>query len=211
MEHSDVFKDMDEVRKFYSNISKKLPPEEHDLFQTLLGLKENQGLSESVVIDGKSVEIDAHLAPFIEKWRALGVQTLACCSGLRTEHKNEPKGKAYISLAFDSDDLAWLQNYFRASSLPLGVEVQKTECYLKPAISVKADGSDQELIQFWDAVDNAFATLFADRGTPKICRTCFWYASFEGVCCNGECEHRADFMDPDRTCKLWKEKDSENV
>lgn len=39
---------------------------------------------------------------------------------------------------------------------------------------------------------------------PKTCPTCRWYAPFEGVCCNGDSEHRADFPDPERGCGEWE-------
>lgn len=38
----------------------------------------------------------------------------------------------------------------------------------------------------------------------KYCCTCKWYAQFEGVCCNGESEHRADFHLLDDTCQRWE-------
>lgn len=43
----------------------------------------------------------------------------------------------------------------------------------------------------------------------KECKTCKWYASFEGVCCNGNSEYRADFREPDDTCEVWEEKEDE--
>lgn len=39
-----------------------------------------------------------------------------------------------------------------------------------------------------------------------ICATCRWYADFEGVCCNGDSEHRADFVDGDYYCDEWEGK-----
>lgn len=39
--------------------------------------------------------------------------------------------------------------------------------------------------------------------------TCRWYAAFEGVCCNGDREHRADFRLEDETCEEWEENDVE--
>lgn len=47
-------------------------------------------------------------------------------------------------------------------------------------------------------------------GLPKVspvktCKTCRWYAAFEGVCCNGDSEHRADFRFDDETCEEWGE------
>ena len=40
----------------------------------------------------------------------------------------------------------------------------------------------------------------------KRCATCRWYASFEGVCCNGASEYRADFTEPEDCCEEWEEK-----
>lgn len=39
----------------------------------------------------------------------------------------------------------------------------------------------------------------------RTCASCKWYAMFEGVCCNGESEHCADFVDSDNTCEHWEE------
>lgn len=36
------------------------------------------------------------------------------------------------------------------------------------------------------------------------CCTCRWYAPFEGVCCNGDSEYRAGFMDPEKGCGEWE-------
>lgn len=38
----------------------------------------------------------------------------------------------------------------------------------------------------------------------NYCCTCKWYALEEGVCCNGESEHRADFRCLDDSCECWK-------
>lgn len=40
----------------------------------------------------------------------------------------------------------------------------------------------------------------------RTCKTCRWYAAFEGVCCNGDSEHRADFRLEDETCEEWEER-----
>lgn len=42
----------------------------------------------------------------------------------------------------------------------------------------------------------------------KCCATCRWYASFEGVCCNGDSEWRADFRDNDQGCEHWENSDN---
>lgn len=38
----------------------------------------------------------------------------------------------------------------------------------------------------------------------KTCPTCRWYAPYEGVCCNGDSEYRADLTDPDDGCREWE-------
>lgn len=40
--------------------------------------------------------------------------------------------------------------------------------------------------------------------TDPTCPTCRWYAPFEGVCCNGDSEYRADFSDPEKGCGKWE-------
>lgn len=41
----------------------------------------------------------------------------------------------------------------------------------------------------------------------KRCMNCKWY--YEKVCCNGDSEHRADFMDVESRCEEWEENDVE--
>lgn len=42
-------------------------------------------------------------------------------------------------------------------------------------------------------------------GAPdKRCENCLWYAAYEGVCCNGESFHAAEFMDRYDGCALWQ-------
>lgn len=44
-----------------------------------------------------------------------------------------------------------------------------------------------------------------EESMTKYCCTCKWYAESEGVCCNGDSEHRADFRCLDDTCEKWEE------
>ena len=41
--------------------------------------------------------------------------------------------------------------------------------------------------------------------TNRCCETCKWYEDFQGVCCNGDSEYRADFTDADFVCNEWEE------
>lgn len=45
----------------------------------------------------------------------------------------------------------------------------------------------------------------------KCCATCAWYEDYQGVCCNGDSPHRADFMSADQSCEFWKEDDREQL
>lgn len=47
-----------------------------------------------------------------------------------------------------------------------------------------------------------------EESMTKYCCTCKWYAESEGVCCNGDSEHRADFRYSDDTCEKWEESDA---
>lgn len=38
----------------------------------------------------------------------------------------------------------------------------------------------------------------------KYCCTCKWYALEEGVCCNEDSEHCADFRCLDDSCECWE-------
>lgn len=46
--------------------------------------------------------------------------------------------------------------------------------------------------------------------SEENCSTCAWHDSFLWVCFNGLSEHRADYTDPENTCKEWKERKDEN-
>ena len=45
----------------------------------------------------------------------------------------------------------------------------------------------------------------------NICSTCRWYEDFNGVCCNGDSEHRADFTEPEDGCERWEGIDEDEV
>lgn len=45
----------------------------------------------------------------------------------------------------------------------------------------------------------------------KCCCTCKWYAVCEGVCCNGDSEHCADFRFFNDGCECWENLDYESI
>lgn len=45
----------------------------------------------------------------------------------------------------------------------------------------------------------------------RTCSACRWYAEFEGVCCNGDSENRADFTGPEDGCEEWEGRDEGNA
>lgn len=54
-----------------------------------------------------------------------------------------------------------------------------------------------------------FGVGASERRPPmnKCCATCAWYEDFQGVCCNGDSPHRADFIEPDQRCREWERKE----
>ena len=53
--------------------------------------------------------------------------------------------------------------------------------------------------------------VMESKGRPpmtKCCATCAWYEDFQGVCCNGDSPHRADFTEPDQRCREWERKEA---
>ena len=52
------------------------------------------------------------------------------------------------------------------------------------------------------------AAMGNERRPPmtKCCATCAWYEDFQGVCCNGDSPHCADFTAPDQRCREWERK-----
>ena len=44
----------------------------------------------------------------------------------------------------------------------------------------------------------------------KCCANCTWYEDFQGVCCNGDSTHRADFIEPDQRCREWERKENDH-
>lgn len=45
----------------------------------------------------------------------------------------------------------------------------------------------------------------------KCCCTCKWHAVCEGVCCNGDSEHCADFRFFNDDCECWENPDYESI
>ncbi len=59
--------------------------------------------------------------------------------------------------------------------------------------------SQEELAEMKDRVMTENEAI-----TEKYCSTCKYYAEYEGVCCNGDSEHCADFRGLDDTCEKWE-------
>ena len=55
-------------------------------------------------------------------------------------------------------------------------------------------------MRFWERM-----RMHVDRR----CMNCKWYEPFCGVCCNGDSEHRADFMDAASGCEEWEEQNND--
>ena len=51
---------------------------------------------------------------------------------------------------------------------------------------------------------------YPESEDKKYCCTCKWYTEFEGVCCCGDSEFRADFRCLDDTCNCWTSRKDNN-
>ena len=52
----------------------------------------------------------------------------------------------------------------------------------------------------------ATEAVWRRKEPSKCCDTCYWHVGFQGVCCNGDSEKRADFTASDDTCDCWTPK-----
>ena len=52
--------------------------------------------------------------------------------------------------------------------------------------------------------------ILANRKVKKYCSTCKFYATYEGICCNGDSEYRAGFRNLDDTCEKWEEVENDD-
>lgn len=44
----------------------------------------------------------------------------------------------------------------------------------------------------------------------KCCATCAWYEDYQGVCCNEDSPHCADFTEPEQFCGEWERKEADH-
>ncbi|MBE7032897.1 MAG: hypothetical protein E7406_01550 [Ruminococcaceae bacterium] len=146
---SNFFKDMDEVRAYAESIKDSVSENVYNDILFLLGLEENKALTTMVKINGEDVAIDRYIADLIKFLEDKDYKPLASCSGLQEEHQDslhKPK-QGYLAIKY-------LDNCFKYLSENLnidGISVEKSECYLQPAINitVKAD-TDEELKDLWN-------------------------------------------------------------
>lgn len=74
-------------------------------------------------------------------------------------------------------------------------------------MSIGEDGEIHGVMDFSNFGGVALPKFKKAPMNPKCCATCRWYEDFQGVCCNGDSEHRADFTDPEDGCEEWEEQE----
>ena len=74
----------------------------------------------------------------------------------------------------------------------------------RPKVGLAMFGAVKKLCRLMDFVAKA-----SERRLPmtKCCVTCAWYEDYQGVCCNGDSPHCADFTEPDQRCREWERKE----
>lgn len=146
---SNFFKNMDEVREYAENIKDKVSEEVYNDILFLLGLEENRALTTKVIINNKEEYIDCYIANIVEYLEEKGYQPLASCSGLQEEHQqslHKPK-QGYLAVKFFENYYKYLKDNFIVD----GITIEKSECYLQPAITitVKAE-TDEGIKKLWE-------------------------------------------------------------
>ncbi len=150
---SEQFKSMEEVKASVESMKSSLSPEDYELMLYLFGLLENRGLSDSILLQGQEVKIDRFLVPMILDLNTRNIVTLACCSGLQSEH---PEGRfrpesGYLAIAFDTKLLEFLQNNLNDSL----IRISEGECYLKPSVSIVIQSKEDTILrEKWNLIWN---------------------------------------------------------
>lgn len=58
--------------------------------------------------------------------------------------------------------------------------------------------------KFWSKIPGIYIRIEELSSKIKTCGNCKHYEDFNGVCCNGLSEHRADFMNDTDSCLQWE-------
>lgn len=150
---------MEDVHAIMEQMRPSVSGESYDIMAFLLGVLPNQGDAVPVEIDGKSVPIDRSIASIIQDLAQHGVPTLACCSGVSSEH---PAGlfapnSGYLSLSYQEQPFSTLKNIL---SGPL-LSVSESTCYFQPSIHIQLKSTDPvELGPLWEQVHSAVLQAF---------------------------------------------------
>lgn len=148
MKPSEIFNNMDEVRAYAASMRASLDDEAFDTLLFVLGLCENEGMYETVVVDGQEVNIDRSIAPLIIMLNNKGLHTLACCSGIQSEHMNAKHDVASGYISFRESDETW--NKMSAIADQLNLQIEKSECFLQPSILIRIKGDDDKKQEVFD-------------------------------------------------------------
>lgn len=155
MKASEQFKSMEEVRQLAEQLRASVGEENFEYIEYALGILENQGIWQEVELNGEIIKLDRSMVDFIKDLNSRGYTTLACCSGLLSEHPNEkfkPTG-GYIAFVFDAVLLADLQAYFAEKVASGLMVIEESECYLKPCVSIHIKSNNEEALkQEWSNI-----------------------------------------------------------
>lgn len=150
---------MDDVHAIMAQMRPNVSQEGYDAIAFLLGVLPNQGDAVPVEIGGKPVLIDQSIAPVMQDLVQAGVPTLACCSGVSSEH---PAGlfapnSGYLSLAYQEQAFVRLKDWLQGPLL----SVSKGTCYFQPSIHIQLQTTDPgELRPLWRQVHAAVLQAF---------------------------------------------------
>ena len=153
---------MEEVHAFLAEIKDNTPPDVYEAFEFMFGVRPNMGDAESVRIGEEDILIDKSIAPLVADLNKRGIRTLACCSGLESEHPADDlyrPTRGYLALAYHDALFSFLERELADADIPL----EKGEAYFQPAISVQViGGTDDAKKQKWALVTEILGQYEAD-------------------------------------------------
>lgn len=153
MKLSEIFDSMDDVVEFCKRYENVLSGSEYKSLKKLLGLSEQEGDFLHVLNIG---DIDKTIAYLVQTLNNKKYITISSCSGIRSEHKSWIEDHSgYISFYNDGQEVKINKIERFANEFKLNFDEE--EVYLKPAITIRVEGTDEQKSDIWNKMFEYFS------------------------------------------------------
>ncbi len=160
------FNNMDEMLAYVEKVKEEVPANVYESILFLCGLLENQGDSRKVILNGKDIRVDISIADYIVALNKMGIETLACCSGVQEEHPDgvfKPK-QGYLSVKWSNDLMHWVAAKCDWNK----IEYERLDVYFEDAISFYLKTTDKaELQERWLYLYNLLRDYIIQRESEE--------------------------------------------